>query len=188
MGAFTAISQDAFDSMQLEAGVLLKSFNPANPTAPSDNDIVCATTGGIKPSCVPTYSDMGADVDNCPNNTLELKHLDAWECKLGFTALNVTEDMILLALGAADKDSSTGAIKPRKNIKPEDFKELWWVGDRADGGCAAIKLINAISTAGLSMQTNKNGKTNLTCELTGHYSLEDPNKVPMEFYSIDPKS
>lgn len=76
MGKFTVIPQDTFTALQLDAGVLLKTFNPATAAAPSDEDIICATTGGIEVSCVPTYSDFGEDVDNCPNNMKELKHLD----------------------------------------------------------------------------------------------------------------
>ena len=68
MGKFTAIPQSTFEELQLDAGVILKNFTPATPTAPKDEDIVCATTGGINVSCVPTYSDMGEDVDNCPVN------------------------------------------------------------------------------------------------------------------------
>ena len=64
MGMFTAISQGAFDELQLDAGMLLRTFDPASPAAPKDEDIITATTGGIQVSCVPTYSDFGEDVDN----------------------------------------------------------------------------------------------------------------------------
>lgn len=59
---FTVIPQNTFESLQLDAGVLLKTFNPASPAAPDEN-IICATTGGINITCVPTYSDLGEDVD-----------------------------------------------------------------------------------------------------------------------------
>ena len=45
MGRFTVIPQDAFSGLQLDAGVLLKKFDPAKPSAPADADIICATTG-----------------------------------------------------------------------------------------------------------------------------------------------
>lgn len=66
MGRFTVIPEDTFSEIQTEAGVVLKTFDPSNPVAPDDADIVCATTGGITVSMVPTFSDMGEDVDNCP--------------------------------------------------------------------------------------------------------------------------
>ena len=81
MGKFTVIPKETFDDLQLDAGVVLTSFDPAKPDV-ADDAIVCATTGGITVSCVPTFSDLGEDVDNCPVNMKELKHLDSWECKM----------------------------------------------------------------------------------------------------------
>lgn len=176
---FNRISETAFDELQLEAGLILKSFDPQNPTV-SDENIVCVTTGGISVSCVPTYSDLGADVDNCPENVLELKKLDSWLCKISFTALNVTAESIKMALGAADVAS--GKITPRNKLEKADFADIWWAGDRSDGGMAAACLKNALSTGGLSIKTTKKGKGQLTVELTGHVSIENVDSVPMEFY------
>lgn len=184
-GTFSVIPQDTFDELQVDAGVLLNTFNPASP-AVTDSAIITATTGGITVSCVPTYSDWGEDVDNCPNNTKELKHLDGWDCKIATTALGTTPELIKQSLGAADIDGAdTSKIVPRANLKGTDFADLWWVGDRADGGMVAVKLINALSTGGFSLKTNKNGKGQLTLELTGHVSINAQNVVPMEFYSAE---
>lgn len=186
MGKFTVIPQDTFEGMQLDAGVLLKTFDPTAVAAPDDTDIICATTGGINTTCVPTYSDLGEDVDNCPVNMKELKHLDSWECKMSFTSLGTSKENIRMALGAADINVETGAINPRRDLKQADFSDLWWVGDRADGGCVAVQLKNALSTGGFSLQTTKSGKGRVSVELTGHVSIEDQDTMPMVFYSIDP--
>ena len=183
MGKFTVIPQDTFSELQLDAGVLLKTFDPATGAAPKDEDIICATTGGINVSCVPTYSDMGADVDNCPVNMKELKHLDSWACTMGFTSLGTSADNIKLALGAADIDAETSKIIPRRDLKQEDFADLWWVGDRADGGLVAVCLKNALSTGGFVLQTSKNGKGQVSVTLTGHVSIDAQDVMPMEFYS-----
>lgn len=185
MGIFTVIPQDTFNELQLDAGVLLKTFNPAQPAVPDDADIITATTGGINASCVPTYSDFGEDVDNCPNNTKELKHLDGWECTISTTALGTSPELIRYSLGAADVTAASGKITPRRDLAQTDFADLWWVGDRADGGMVAIKLINALSTGGFSLQTTKNGKGQISITLTGHVSINAQNVVPMEFYSAD---
>ena len=44
---------------------------------------------------------------------------------------------------------------------------------------------NALSTGGLSLQTSKNEKGQLSITLTGHVSAENQDEMPMEFYSID---
>lgn len=182
MGKFTKISSEAFNEVQLDAGVLLNTFDPATAAAPADKAIICATTGGINISCVPTYSDLGEDVDNCPNNTKELKHLDNWECKISFTSLGASVAAIAMALGAATTTDASGKVVPNASIKSTDFKDIWWVGDRADGGLVAVKLINALSTGGLELQTTKNGKGQISVELTGHVSLANQDVMPMEFY------
>lgn len=186
MGRFTKIPQSTFEELQLDAGVLLNAFDPSNPVEPADSAIICATTGGINATCVPTFSDLGEDVDNCPTNTKELKHLDSWECKMAFTSLGTSTENIRLALGAADINATSGKITPRRDLEQTDFSDIWWVGDRADGGLVAIKLINALSTAGFSLQTTKSGKGQISVELTGHVSINAQNTMPMEFYSLDP--
>lgn len=117
---------------------------------------------------------------------MEFKHLDGWECKFGFTSLGTSAESIRLALGAADIDPTTGKITPRRNVKLTDFSDIWWVGDRADGGMVAIRLINALSTGGFSLQTTKNGKGQVSMELTGHVSIKNQDTMPMEFYSSGP--
>lgn len=184
MGMFTVIPQSTFEEMQMDAGVLLKTFNPAQPAKPSDADIICATTGGITVRCQAEYSDLGEDVDNCPNNMKELKHLDSWDCGLEFTSLGTSAESIKLALGAADITAATSKIVPRKDLDEDDFTDIWWVGDRADGGLVAVKLKNALSTDGFSLQTTKNGKGQTSVNLTGHVSIDAQDEMPMEFYSV----
>lgn len=186
MGAYTVIPENTFQALQLDAGVLLKTFDPAQPTI-TDANIICATTGGINPSCVPSYSDLGEDVDNCPVNMKELKHLDSWECKMAFTSLGTSAELIRMSLGAADVDAEKGQITPRKDLKGTDFSDVWWVGDKANGGFVACQLKNALSTSGFSLQTTKNGKGQIAVELTGHVSINEQSVMPMVFYSIDPE-
>jgi hypothetical protein len=186
MGRFTKITENAFKEFQLEAGLILHSFNIESPEV-TDEDIVCTTTGGIQITCKPTYTDYGSDIDNVPANMLELKNIDGWECSLGFTALSVTPAAISLALGAADLDSAGGfkTITPRAEKQNDDATDIWWVGDRADGGLVACCLKNALSTDGLSLKTTKNGKGQLSCTLTGHVSITAQDVVPMEFYVME---
>lgn len=186
MGLFTKISQNAFEEMQLDAGMLLTSFDPATPAAPADADIICATTGGIEIACTPEYSDLAEDVDNAPNGLIEYKHLDSWTCTLGFTALGTSPAAIKLALGAADIDvTDLSKVTPRRDLNTSDARDIWWVGDRADGGFVAVKVKKALSTGGLSLKTEKNGKGQISCELTGHVSVANQDAMPMEFYSVE---
>ncbi len=187
MGAFTRIPADTFEQIQTDAGILLYSFDPAAPGAVKDEEIICPTTGGITAACVPSYSDRGEDVDNCPANLLELKSLDSWDCSLQFTSLGTSPRSIRLALGAADIDADGPThILPRRGLKVSDAQDIWWVGDRADGGLVAVCLKKALSTAGFSLKTTKNGKGNTSVTLTGHVTVATQQEVPMEFWSMPP--
>lgn len=188
MGKFTTISQDVFDTLQLDAGVVLKTFDPANPRAPRDEEIITATTGGISVALEPQFSDFGEDVDNCPANMKELKHLDKWNASMTFTALNMTAEAIEFSLGAADitETSIYDKIVPRRNLSQSDFSSIWWVGDKTDGGAVAVELLNSLSTGGFSLKTSKSKKGQLSVTITGHVSINAQNVVPMAFYVIDP--
>lgn len=180
MGKFTKVSQETFKEIQLEAGLILSKFDPTGVTEVQDTDIVCATTGGIEIACKPTFTDYGEDIDNVPANMLEFKEIDGWNCSLSFTALNASASAIKMALGSADVEGNK--IVPRMEAKETDAQDIWWVGDRADGGFVACCLKKALSTEGLTLKTTKKGKGQLSCTLTGHMTLATQNEVPMEFY------
>lgn len=188
MGRFTVIANDAFDALQVDAGVILTNFDPANPyQTPSSEDILATTTGGVKPVCKPTYSDYGSDVDNVPNNMMEFKHLDSWDASIGFTTIKFNAANTKWALGAAESEllaNGVTKVTPRRDIKQSDFKDLWWVGDKANGGAYAIKLLNALSTDGLNIQSTKNGKGTNAVTVTGHVSIDHQDVMPMEIYDI----
>lgn len=192
MGRYYEIPIDTFDTLQLDAGILLKHFDidaaSSDPTTPGfvNSDIICATTGGVNPSCVPTFSDLGEDVDNCPVNMKELKKLESWESKISTTSLGTSGRLIKMSLGCADISEDGKAIIPRMDLSQDDFEDIWWVGDKANGGFVAIKLVNALSTGGFSLQTSKNGKGQTSLELTGHVSMAKQKEVPMKIYSVDP--
>lgn len=189
MGRFTTIPQDTFDALQLDAGVLLYNFDiekaSSDPTQTgfTETDFICATTGGITASCKAEYSDLAEDVDNAPVNMKEFLHLDGWTCSLECTSLSNDAKGIKLALGAADVDGNK--VTPRRNVKQSDFRDIWWVGDKANGGFVAIHLMNALSSEGFELKTEKSGKGQTSITITGYVSINDQNTVPMEFYSID---
>jgi len=185
MGVFTRIPADTFNQIQFNAGVLLSKFDINNPESVTDEDIICPTTGGITAACEPTFSDMGEDVDNCPANLLELKMIESYDCRLEFTSLGTSPKSIRLALGAADIDTNNPThIIPRRDLKVTDANDIWWVGDRADGGFVAVCVKNALSTGGFSLKTEKNGKGNIDVTLTGHTTVATQDVVPMEFWSV----
>lgn len=184
--AATRVAADFFNTIQLDAGVLVKGWDPTDPFDITDSMIITATSGGVTTSCVPTFSDLFADVDNAPEGTKEGKHLDKWDCSIATTALNHNASTIRLALGVADANS--GKITPRAYIDlTKDFEDnIAWIGDMANGGLAAVVLKNALSTGGYSLKTAKNGKGTIDLTIAGHPTTTNINMVPMDFYVVAP--
>ncbi len=182
---FNKIPEDTFKQIQLGAGVLLSNFNPE--TGELDlSDILGATSGGVNFSAVPSYSDYGEDIDNCPKNTKELKKLDAWEVKMSGSYVTATAESVRSACGAADV--SGNKITPRADLKDTDFADLWWVGDYSDkngeanGGFIALHMLNGLSTGGFVIQSTDKAKGKFSFEYTGHYSIAEQTVVPFEAY------
>ena len=181
----TRITADAAQHMQTNAGLLLNTFDVSNPVEPNDEAIVCETTGDFSITCVPETEDFFADVNNAPTNTKEGKRITGWNCGLSITALSISEETLVLSLGAADVGDD-GDINPRRQYKMEDFKSLYWIGDMIDENkLFAVVMDNTVSTGGLSFTSTNNGKGKLALTLTPHASLEDQEKIPMAFYILE---
>lgn len=182
---FTKIPESTFQKLQLNAGVILRAFDPTTATL-NNTDIVGATSGGVTFSATPTYSDRGEDIDNCPKNTMELKKLDEWDIGMSGTYRTVDANSAKSLMAAADV--SGNKITPRNDVKLDDFEELWWVGDYSDengetnGGFVAIHMINTLNTGGFSIKSNDNGKGEFAFSYTAHYSINEQDKVPFEVY------
>ena len=183
---FTQIPTTAMEELQLNAGILLSSFTPATAEV---SGIIGATTGGIKFSATPTYSDFGEDIDNCPKNMMELKRQDSIEVKIAGTFITITAAVAKKLMAAADIDTSDQTkITPRNDLKAEDFADIWWVGDYSDkngdtnGGFVAIHVMHALNTGGFQLQSGDKSKGQFAFEFTGHYSIDAQSVVPYEVY------
>lgn len=182
---YTKVPETTFQKLQLNAGILLRSFDPETATVERAG-IVGATTGGVNFTATPSYSDFGDDIDNVPANMKELKKLDSWAVSMGGTFVTIDVAGAKSLMGAADV--SENKITPRNDLLADDFEDLWWVGDYSDenseesGGFIAIHMMNTLSTGGLSIRSTDNGKGNFAFTYTAHYSMDDPDKVPFEVY------
>ena len=185
---FTKIPSDAFQKLQINAGILTTDFTPSTGAIGAAGQIG-ATTGGVSFAATPTYSDYGEDIDNCPKNMKELKKLESWEATISGTFVNADTAIAKMLVGAADIGTSdTTKITPRNDVLDSDFETIWLVGDYSDkngetnGGFIAIKLINALSTGGFQIQTADKAKGQFAFTFTGHYSMDAQDTPPFEIY------
>ena len=186
---YTQVAADAFQKLQLNAGIMLTDFDPSDGSYDRE-DIFAATGGGVSFEAVPEFLDFGEDIDNIPANTKELKRLDYFTCTMSGTMRTVDTTTAKALIGPADVASKK--VTPRVDLLQTDFFDVWWVGDYSDvnadsgqttkAGFLAIKLINALSTGGFTIQSNDKGKGDFDFEFTGHYSLNNIDVVPFEIY------
>ena len=183
---FTQIPADTFEKLQLNAGVLVDDFDPDTLVL---GNILGATSGGVSFSDVPEYQDWGEDIDNCPKNTMELKHITDHTITLSGTFITVDAATAAKLMGAADVTDTH--IIPREDLADSDFDDIWWVGDYSDvntgenAGYIAIHVMNALNTSGFAIQSTDKAKGQFAFEFTGHYSIDDPSEVPYEIYVKD---
>lgn len=186
MSKYAQIPANTFENLQMEAGIFCKSFNPATGEF---TGLMGATTGGGSFATSPEFSDFGEDIDNCPENTMELKRKERETAVLSTTFVTLDAESIKLAMAGADIDSQDAThIIPRRDLKVADFVDVWWVGDYSNinngsgAGYCAIHLKRALATSGFGLQTTKHGKGQMAMELTGHYTIENTDDVPYEVY------
>lgn len=182
---FTKIPQNTFKQIQINAGVLLSSFDPESP-AVVDSAIIGATSGGVNFSATVSFIDFGADIDNCPKNSKELKKVEDYDIRA--TGSFVTMTAALAKRLAAVADLSSGKITPRRDLELTDFEDLWIVGDYSEkngengGGCIAIHMLDTLSTGGFQIQTADKEKGKFAFEFTAHFSMDAQDRVPYEIY------
>ena len=182
---YTQVPSDLFKKIQINAGIIASAFEPDTRTITATN-ILLETSGGSSFSAEPSFTDFGEDIDNIPKNTMELKKLDSVEVKLSGTA--VTMDTAQAKSFMAAADVAGNKVTPRADLKVEDFKDLWWIGDYSDensgdsAGFIAIRTMNALSTGGFKIKSGDKTKGNFDFEYTGHYSTKNPEILPYEVY------
>ena len=191
MAKFTRIPANTFKTLQIGAGMILASFDPETATV-AESDIMGTTSGGVNFTATPSFTDFGDDIDNCPKNMLELKKLDSWEIKMSGTFVGVDKTLASSLVGPADvtpgQAKKPDKIVPRNDLKSEDFKDVWWVGNYSDvntgdsAGYIAIHMMKALSTGGFQIQSADRAKGTFAFEYTAHFSMAKQDTVPFEIY------
>lgn len=181
---FSQVPADTFSTIQMNAGILVDDFTPNTGVI---GNILGATTGGLTFNANPTYEDFGADVDNVPANTKQLKRVTAYDPAVSgnFVTMSAALAAKLGGLGT----SSSGKFTPAHGFVTEVVDDVWIIGDYSDkntgaanAGYVAIHIIDALNTAGFQWSTTKDGKGQFAFDFHGHYDIASPDTVPFEIY------
>lgn len=188
MAKFTKMNPDDFKHMTWDAGIIMDSFEPSTGTV-TLSSIRWATTGDNSFSATRDLTDMGEDINNCPEGTMQLQRANAWQAQLSGTAVTITTAEVAEFLGNADIDTSdTTKIVPRTDLLLSDFKDKWLLVNYSEyngetkGGWVAIHLLNAFSTDGFTGNFGKNANGQFPYTLRAFYDMDDMDTVPFEIY------
>lgn len=183
---YTQVKTDAFQNLQMNAGIICDTFNPTTGTI---GNILGATTGGFQFNSNPTYLDFGEDVDNCPPNTWQLKRISYYDPVISGTFLTISAEIAKNLTGGADVPSNdTTHVVPRGTLEATDFSDVWVIGDYSDkntganAGFLAVHLKKVLNTAGIQWTTTKDGKGQFSFEFHAHYDLQNVDDIPFEIY------
>ena len=87
---YTRVPSDTFEKLQLNAGILVDDFTPSTGVI---GNILGATTGGINFTTNPEFTDFGEDIDNMPNNMMEMMHLKQFAPQMAGTFLTCSPSL-----------------------------------------------------------------------------------------------
>ena len=193
-GLTTALRNETFQNLQLNAGIMLKNFEYAN-IADSDalkaaiksavqagTNILGATRGGG--TFTVTREIREPEIDGRRYPFKGGKFVDSADAYLSTTLLEVTGDNIKTLLGSADitTEGKKSTIKMRTALTDADYlTNVVWVGDRSDGHLIAIVLYNALNTADFSLTYTDKGEGTLAAEFHAHQDeVLDYDTAPFE--------
>lgn len=189
---FTQIRETTFEELQVNAGVVLREFDPATFDGELElENILFATSGGTTITDTPEFRDAGEGIDNAPRNMKEFKKLVRREVKISgskvtFTPESVKADMAAADISTVEGNTDVTKITPRDTLTDADFMDFWVVGDYGVGGYMAVHIMNALSVSGFNWKTTDQGNGTSDFEYTAHYSVQNQSQVPYEVYIYKP--
>ena len=197
-GHTTALREDTFKNLQLNAGILLKNCNYASITNAADlktaiqaavagtsgalGTILGATRGGG--SFTVTRAIRTPEVDGRRYGYKGDSFVDSVDAKLAATLVEITLENLQNALGTA---TITGSV-PKRTLKvgtaistSDYLTNICWVGDLSDGRYVLICLDNSINEADLTLTWADKNEGTLPVEFHAKQSsLGDYDYAPFE--------
>lgn len=185
MAIVNQIPTDTFENLAKGAGMLAKTFTPSAPATLEPENILCATTGGVHITCVPTMVDHAEGIDNAKTGLLEMQEVTMYEVGMEFTAVSVTTDMLKMAIGKSTVEGTNKVLPKHGTLTATDVQNLWYIVPQTDKKVFAACIKNAFSTGGLDFQSENEGNGQLSISLRGMYKMDAQDTVPLECYVIE---
>lgn len=171
----TGLTSRTTKNLQINAGVLLSAYEKGGDI--DENNIIGATRGGG--SFVATAVMHDAAVDGAPTNTVGLRRIDGHTATLNMTCVEFTAPAIRRAIVGSTQNPANPTktddivISAVAEILESDYKDVYWVGDLADGRNAVILLKNALNTNGFNLSFSDKGEGTFALQLEANYGKDE---------------
>lgn len=199
-GMTSPIRADAFNNLQLNAGIFLTGFSYSSITdatalktaiasaVTAGTNILGVTRGGG--TFTVTRETRTPEVDGMRYPFKGSDFVDSIDAYLSTTLLEVSADNFkkLLASGDSSTSGKKTTVTMHTAIDPDTdyITSLCWVGDISDGRMVLIELDNAINTADFSMTFTDKGEGTLAAEFHARQaSVNDYDNAPFRVVFFD---
>lgn len=199
-GLTSPIRADAFQNLQLNAGIFLVDFDHSNiadaaalktaiKAALSDDTKILGVTRGGGTFTV-TREQRTPEVDGMRYPFKGSDFVDSADAYLSGTLLEVTPNNFKRLLGTGDLTTSgkktTLTMHTAVNPDTDYIDHLAWVGDVADGRLVMIELDNAFNTQDFSLTFSDKGEGTFTFEFHARQDdVSDYDNAPFRVIWFD---
>ena len=199
-GMTSPIRSEAFENLQLNAGIFLVGFDHSSITDSAalktaiktaiadDTKILGVTRGGG--SFTVTRETRTPEVDGIRYAFKGADFIDSADAYLSGTLLEVTPDNFKRLLGTGDATTSgkktTITFHTAVDKDTDYIDKLAWVGDIADGRMVLIELDNAFNTQDFSLTFTDKGEGTMTFEFHARQAdVADYDNAPFRVVFFD---
>ena len=202
-GLTSPIRAEAFENLQLNAGILIANFDHSEITsattmtaeikalvAANSDQLLGCTNGGGRFTVTPERRTPEIDGIRYPFKGGQF--IDSMDARLSATTVEVNPLGWKRFFGSADLDTTTATkvkLTVRTAIDPEtDYLDsVCWIGDLSDGRLVLIELYNALNTADFDFTFKDKGEGQLPYEFHAHQSdVLDYDEAPFAVYFFAP--
>lgn len=179
------VKSDTIENTEFEAGLILKNKFTTSSAFSKDNDVLCATTGGIRVTIAQVKQVI--KFDGVLDNTAGIERVVGWTASVTFSTKEVDSAMVKRALGYAEITSETNkeTITLKQGvIDPSEYENFYILGKMGDGSWRQIIINKAMNVSGLNETRNDKGETEIAFELHANYGIDTQDTPPVSIEYI----
>lgn len=190
--SYTGFTETTPEKLLLDAGAFFKNFEVGTDTFDSavlGGKLLGATQGGGTFSAIPTIRQI--EIDGIKGRAKGMNAIDEWVVTLSANIKEVSEEILVTSLtSGSSATGSTGYKKITGNnyIELTDYiNNITWVGKLSGSDTPVIiQVLNALSTGGLTLQTQDKNEAVIALTFTGNYAADDLDTPPFEIHYPTP--